>query len=159
LFDTIPVTSSNTIIITIQKVWNSALDEQVKTYLQRFHPQSQMSMGVMIQQLIIGQLGGVIHTADAVSGDTGRILIEYDNWRIGAVVDGQSIPKTIWVDAISEETICDTDDSNILKILSPLVRGAKRAQSELGTALELEWVSELSGHLWFLQARPLEAQV
>lgn len=158
LFDTIPVTTSNTVINTIKQVWDSALDEQVQAYLQRFHHQSQMAMGVIIQQLITGQLGGVIHTANAVSGDTSRMLIEYDNWRIGAVVDGKSIPRTIWVDATTEETVIDIDDSNILEILPPLVSGARRAQSELGMALEIEWVSELSGQLWFLQARPLEAQ-
>ena len=105
---------------------------------------------------------GVIFTADPITGDRSRMIIESVAGLGEALVSGQAeasryvlnpVDGTILEQPDSSESGCLED-----RILEELRTGAILAEADWGVPLDLEWaVDERSGELRWLQARPITA--
>lgn len=115
-------------------------------------------MSVVVQKMIDARAAGVLFTANPVSARRDQVVVDAVAGLGEELVSGRATPDH-WV--ISRDgTVTHRElqgDEPLLgdAELRQLLEGALRAQNGYGTPLDMEWAFDRTGHLWWLQARPI----
>ena len=147
----------------------------------RAMPEAQVSMAVVVQQMVDARTAGVLFTRSPTTGDRSVVVIE-GAWGLGsAVVSGEVTPDRFVVGKITGEiTVRDIRDKHVMH--SPLQGGGthevetpedrrevaclddgqlaqlrdlgRRIERHYGCPQDIEWAFDGSGALMVLQSRP-----
>lgn len=170
------VRTKEDLVNAFKAVKNSGSSEHVKKYHGEAIPSVQIA--VLVQRMINATRAGVAFSRDPVTGDP-TVIIE-GNYGLGkSVVDGDVTPDSIEYSAdgsiktfIGRKSIqinltgtgigtqstpsmdserCSLSEKEIREIANL----AKKVESDLGFAADIEWAIDADGVLWLLQARPI----
>ncbi|MBB2912085.1 pyruvate,water dikinase [Streptosporangium becharense] len=143
-------------------------------------PQDEVAIAVVVQELVPADAAGVLFTADPVTGDRGRVVINA-SWGLGeAVVGGQVTPDTVVVGGPGGEIVEEhVGDKAVMTVRVPggtreepvpeelrrrpvldrdralrLARLGTRIEELYGTPMDVEWTLR-DGKFAVVQARPI----
>ncbi len=136
----------------------SASSDRVISYRGTLADSPSAPMAVVVQRMIAPRYAGVIFTADPVTGDAGYSVIEAVHGLGEALVGGESLASRYRVDGegrIIEEAPAPGGPRIGADIVRELARQSRVAADRMKRHLDLEWAVDDSGHLFWLQARPI----
>ncbi|NHZ38071.1 FAD-dependent oxidoreductase [Massilia rubra] len=172
------VEGESALLDCVKRCWASLWNERAHAYQGRNRADG--GIAVVIQQMIVADAAGVLFTADPISGDAGRTVIE-SCWGLGeGVVSGQASTDTYVVDSDShalmerfvraKPVMCArTADGVAMQEVPPqfvdqpslsdmqaseLAACAARIRRHYGCELDIEWALK-DDSIWILQARPI----
>jgi pyruvate,water dikinase len=120
--------------------------------------QSEAGMAVLVQRMVDARAAGVIFTADPVSGDRGRIVVNAAPGSGEALVGGYRAPDHLVLSrdgTVLERQVQVAGAALDAPRVTELMRDALRAEGELGYPLDMEWAIGRDDRLYWLQARPI----
>lgn len=134
--------------------------ERVRAYSKAAGETNGHGMAVVVQRMVDAHAAGVVFTADPVTSDRGRIVIDAVSGFGESLVGGQITPDHFVVDRQGGKLLESepAGDSSVLseRHLEMLTTEALRAEAEWGgVPLDLEWALDRDGTLYWLQARPI----
>ncbi|MCP2314817.1 pyruvate, water dikinase [Nocardia amikacinitolerans] len=117
------------------------------------------AMAVLVQPFLAAGWGGVVFTADPVTGRTDRMMITASRRGPSAVVGGAEGGWTATTTRRGRVTSVATPDADPLPnaLRRKVIRLALRAERVFGGALDIEWAIDARGRVILLQARPVTA--
>lgn len=170
------------ILERVRQCWLSLFSPRAISYrAQRDVPHHRARMAVILQQMVPAEVSGVLFTADPVSGDTGRIVIEAAPGLGEQVVAGRVTPVRMVLAKSSRKILQRTSDGtpkedpgadpegdceNATTVSRPertvlddptaqrLAQWSTRAEQVLSGPLDMEW-ARCGGDIYLLQARPV----
>ncbi|MDP9861492.1 MULTISPECIES: PEP/pyruvate-binding domain-containing protein [Streptosporangium] len=143
-------------------------------------PHDDVALAVVVQELVPADAAGVLFTADPVTGERGKVVINA-SWGLGeAVVGGQVTPDVVVVDRAGGEVVEErVGDKAVMTVRTPggtreepvpeelrhrpvldraqavrLARIGTRIEELYGTAMDVEWAAH-DGAFFIVQARPV----
>ena len=177
------VRGGDEVIDAVKRCWASLWTGRAIGYRQRQGIRSEdISMAVIVQQLVPAQVAGVAFTANPVTGARDELMINAA-WGLGeAIVSGRVTPDTIVINkqtgAITSQQIANKE---IMTVRSPegtceepvpadkrqraalelgqaaeLARLGVQIEQLYGQAMDIEWALR-NGQIFILQARPITA--
>lgn len=156
------VTGAAAVVAAVRQCWRSLWTDRAIAYRQQQGiAAADVSMAVVVQRMVEPAAAGVLFTADPVTSDRSRMVIEAVPGRGEALVQGSRTPDRYVVDHFSghvrEELPADPAsgpllDAGQVRVLHAL---ARRAEAHFGQPQDLEWAVDAAGTLWLLQARPI----
>jgi pyruvate,water dikinase len=177
------VRGSDEVIRAVKRCWASLWTGRAIAYRQRqgIRPED-VSMAVVVQQLVAAEVAGVVFSANPVTGARGELMINAA-WGLGeAIVSGRVTPDTIVIDkqtgAIASQEIASKDVMTVrleLGTREEPVPAGKRQRAALepaqaaelarlgmkieqlyGQPMDIEWAM-CDGRIFIVQARPVTA--
>ncbi len=142
----------------VQRCLASAAGARAEAYRSEMHANDDVRMAVVVQRMVDATSAGVIFTADPVTGQRDRVVINAVPGLGEALVGGYRTPDhlvlsrdgTVLERAVQGERACVEEAT-----LGQLLRDALKAEAGLGYPLDLEWAIDRDGRLFWLQARPI----
>lgn len=162
------INSDEEVLNSIKGCWQSAFGFKVLVYLKRLclkieRPED-IALGILIQQMINSRFSGVLFTINPVTGDASRLLIEYSTDIDKPVVSGESTPKAVLIDKITNqmENLSTINNPQSIKLeeryIYQLADIGKRIEQHFGCYQDIEWVIDKDASfpedIIILQARP-----
>ncbi|MGD0788593.1 MAG: PEP/pyruvate-binding domain-containing protein [Terracidiphilus sp.] len=177
------IRGGDAVLAAVKRCWASLWTGRAIGYRQRQGiPPQDVSMAVVVQQLVSADAAGVLFTANPVTGARDELLINAA-WGLGeAIVSGLVTPDTIVVSkqtgAIASQEIASKEvltvrlpegtreepvpaDKRKQAALTPpqsaeLARLGMKIEQLYGQPMDIEWAS-CDGRIFILQARPITA--
>ncbi|MEV0032141.1 PEP/pyruvate-binding domain-containing protein [Nocardia sp. NPDC050793] len=117
------------------------------------------AMAVLVQPFLAAGWGGVVFTADPVTGRTDRMMITASRGGPSAVVGGAEAGWTATLTRRGRVASVATPDADPLPngLRRKVIRLALRAERVFGGALDIEWAIDARDRVILLQARPVTA--
>jgi pyruvate,water dikinase len=171
------------VLEAVQRCWESLWTARALGYRARLGiAPGDVALAVVVQQLVPADAAGVLFTANPLSGERGKVMINAA-WGLGeALVGGYVTPDTLVVDkktgAVHSQEISDKEVMTVrldqgtgnapvpaekrnLPVLSPgqageLTHTCARIEELYGVPLDVEWALS-GGQFFILQARPITA--
>ncbi len=119
-------------------------------------------MAVIVQKMITAEVSGIVFTADPISGNRDRIVIEAAPGPGEAIVQGKVVPDRVLIDKKTGDIVHQALASGRLQCclakeyIRELSALAAKVEGLFGCPQDIEWSRE-SGRIWLLQARPITA--
>jgi pyruvate,water dikinase len=171
----------NMVFAAVKRCWASLWTARALSYRTRYGiaPQD-VSLAVVVQQLIPAQAAGVLFTANPLTGARDQLLINAA-WGLGeSLVGGQVTPDTLIVERTSGKLISQTiSEKSVMTVLTPdgtqqeavpedlrkrpvlnptqvaeLVHLGERIAELYARPMDIEWTLH-EGRFWLVQARPI----
>mgnify|MGYP000844246953 CR=1 FL=1 len=165
----------------VLEAWASLFGERVMGYRAAHHLVDEPAMAVVVQAMVPTDVSGVVFTADPVSGDRNRIVVEAALGQGEVVVGGRVAPDTFVVakDALtvvdehlgvqSHKIVAGADGDAVVelspeegsaRVLEPdrvvqIAQLARSVEEHYGTPQDLEWCLDHDGRLLLVQTRPI----
>ena len=139
-FDTHFINKAEDLTEAVQKVWESG----------KFADIGAESMGVIVQQLIDADFGGVGFSKDPTQ-DTEHSVIEMCPGKAARLVDGEVTPWRVNLDGSSEIKLPDNFKQSTLHQIDS---GIKQLADDLKYSVDVEWAVK-DHQLFWLQVRPM----
>ena len=156
------VTGAAAVVAAVRQCWCSLWTGRAIAYrAQQGTAADGIAMAVVVQRMVEPVAAGVLFTADPVTNDRSRMIVEAVPGRGESLVQGSRTPDRYVVDHFSghvrEALPADPGsgpllDSEQVRALHAL---ARRAEAHFGQPQDLEWAVDAAGKLWLLQARPI----
>ena len=156
------VTGAAAVVAAVRQCWCSLWTGRAIAYrAQQGSAADGVAMAVVVQRMVEPVAAGVLFTADPVTSDRSRMIVEAVPGRGETLVQGSRTPDRYVVDHFSghvcEELLSNPGrglllDSEQVRALHAL---ARRAEAHFGQPQDLEWAVDAAGKLWLLQARPI----
>ncbi|MBI1972117.1 MAG: phosphoenolpyruvate synthase [Candidatus Aenigmarchaeota archaeon] len=165
---------------SVKRCWASLFEPRAIFYHRNNNVKMQ-AIAVIVQRLITADKAGVMFTADPVSGDVSKVVIEAA-WGLGeSVVSGQVTPDTYRYDRNSKNVEIQVNKKDTMRIrdffagdtksqpvlpelveaqvlgmeeISSLVEYAERIENHYGAPQDIEWCMERN-KLYIVQTRPI----
>lgn len=172
LFTTVlDVRGTDALLAAVQRCWESAHDPRVIAYAGT----AGAGLAVLVQPLVPAVAAGVAFTADPVTGDRSRTVIDAVAGLGERLVSGEVTPErwTVTEDGVAvRQSVTGGDpghddsahddprhddpvlDGGAARAIAELARGVERV---LGGPQDVEWALEAGGEVVLLQARPITA--
>ena len=119
-------------------------------------------LGVLVQRLVNADAGGVMFSADPVSGDPDVVVVSAVAGGPDALVSGEANGSTYRLDAggdvIAVEKAEDGADLTSGQAVQ-LAEMVRRCADHFGDPQDVEWAFDRDGALWLLQSRPMTTAV
>jgi pyruvate,water dikinase len=168
-YDThLDVTDLPTCLDTVKKCWASLWTYRAYEYRSRAGiGRLDVDMAVIVQELVAADASGVAFTADPVTADTNRLIVEACLGLGDALVSGAVTPDRFVLDkagldivsrSIAGKTACDesTTPSVDDKTVRQVAELALKAEDAFDAPQDIEWA--IAGDdLYLLQSRPITA--
>ncbi|WP_235948882.1 PEP/pyruvate-binding domain-containing protein [Candidatus Frankia alpina] len=169
------------LVDAVRRCWASLFGERVMTYRNSRGVRDEPAIAVVVQRMINADRSAVAFSADPVTGDTGRIVIEAAFGLGEVVVGGQIVPDTYVVDKAgpriaevrigvqNHQIVRGPDGADQRLVLEPGKGGARvlgddeilalaalvdRVQEHYGEPQDTEWAIE-GGRSYLVQSRPI----
>lgn len=116
------------------------------------------TMNIVVQRMVNARAAGVVFTADPVSARRDVLVIDAVEGLGEALVSGEATPDHFVLDRqnrVMQQSVAGTAALLSGSELARLAREARRAEAQAGHPLDLEWAIDVSGELFWLQARPI----
>ena len=157
------VATADECVTAVKRCWASLWTDRAFAYRRANGiDHASAEMAVIIQRMVAAEVSGIAFTADPVTGNRGRIVIEAAPGSGEGVVQGKVVPDRILIDKKTGDILHQTlgvDRSDCcmkaesIRQLSSL---SARVEELFGCPQDIEW-SMASGTIWLLQARPITA--
>jgi pyruvate,water dikinase len=177
------VRGADDVVRAVVEAWASLFAERVLAYRAAHAITAEPAIAVVVQAMVAATAAGVAFTADPVTGDRSRVVIEGAFGQGEVVVGGRVEPDTYVVDKSSRRTLDErigrkshmivagengdtevalSDEEAGRRVLSPaavqdVARLAASVEAHYGAPTDIEWALDASGALHLLQARPITA--
>ncbi|MCE5184807.1 MAG: hypothetical protein LLF76_01620 [Planctomycetaceae bacterium] len=145
----------------VKKCWASVWSKRAFYYRQRNGIEHQsVAMAVIVQTQVNADCAGVMFTADPVTGDIGRIVIESCPGLGDKLVSGTVQPDRFVFDKSGPVQISfaaaspDARSSLLPALAASLAEAAVEIEKAFGGPQDIEWAIE-NGKVFFLQSRPI----
>jgi pyruvate,water dikinase len=142
----------------VERCLASASAARVEAYRSEMRANGGVRMAVVVQRMVDATAAGVVFTADPVTGQSDRILVNAVPGLGEALVGGYRTPDQfvlsrdgVLLDRKVQGGTSVVDEAQ----LGHLLRGALKAEAGLGYPLDLEWAIGEDDQLYWLQARPI----
>ena len=124
--DVLNVRGRDALLAAVRRCWISLFTDLAVLYRMRNRiPQRLAAMAVTVQQMVSADAAGVVFTADPLTGDRGRIVIEA-TWGLGeTLVSGKVAPDRIVLDKRTFHVIESSVGRKTIEIV-PDMAGASR---------------------------------
>ena len=152
------VQGASAIRAAVERCLASAEAARVEAYRNDMHAQGSVRMAVVVQRMVDATAAGVIFTADPVTGERDRVVVNAVPGLGEKLVGGYRTPDHF---VLSREGVvlehkerggpAPVDESR----LRTLLREALRAEAELGYPVDMEWAIGRDDEVYWLQARPI----
>ncbi len=142
----------------VERCLTSAAGARAEAYRSEMHAQTNGNMAVVVQRMVDATAAGVIFTADPVTGQRDRIVINAVRGMGEGLVGGYRTPDHFVVSrdgSVLERQLHGERASIAEARLGDLLRDALTAEAELGYPLDLEWAIGADDRVYWLQARPI----
>jgi pyruvate,water dikinase len=147
------VAGAGELIDAVRKCWDSLHTERVIAY-RRSRQIDEVHMAVLVQRMVDPSVaGGVLFTANPITGCRTEMVVDAAPGLGTAVVDGS---------VIAEHYILNQDTPAVREggCLNPeqlrdLHAAGQRLQQLFGSPQDVEWALDRDGLLWLLQSRPI----
>lgn len=115
------------------------------------------TMNVVVQQMVDARAAGVVFTADPATGRRDLMVIDAIAGLGEALVDGSAVSDHLVLTSDGTQAVRDVGDVPVLsdEDVAHIRTGALRAAQHWGRPMDLEWAIDRTGHLRWLQARPI----
>jgi pyruvate,water dikinase len=142
----------------VRGCWASLMSERAVVYRQRNAiGDDTVAMAVIVQEMVDARCAGVMFTADPLSGDRSRLVIEAVRGLGDALVSGRASPQRVVArreDGAVLERAGDGDAGLNDALVRQLAEAAERVEQVLGPDQDIEWAADAK-QVWLLQARPI----
>ena len=120
--------------------------------------QAQVSMNVVVQQMVDARAAGVLFTVNPVTARRDQVVIDAVSGLGEALVSGHATPDH-WL-LSRDGRVLDQELQGAEPVLtddevSVLLEGGLRAEAQCGAPIDMEWAIDRAGKLQWLQARPI----
>ncbi len=142
----------------VERCLASAYGARAEAYRNEMHAQGEVRMSVLVQRMVDATAAGVIFTADPVTGQRDRIVINAVPGLGEALVAGYRTPDEFVLsrDGASLERKEQAGLTLVIEAqFGNLLRDALKAEAGLGYPLDLEWAVGPDNQVYWLQARPI----
>ena len=142
----------------VEKCFSSAQTGRVKDYHKAMGSPAPTGMAVIVQKMVKAKKAGVLFTADPVTGNPEKVLIEAVPGLGESLVGGSEVSdQYIILRAGGEPDSLQVKDHPLLSAgeLKKMTDEALKAEQHFGRPLDLEWAIDDEGALYWLQARPI----
>ena len=165
----------------VLEAWESLFGERVMGYRAARHLIDEPAIAVVVQAMVPTEVSGVVFTADPVSGDRNRIVVEAALGQGEVVVGGRVAPDTFVVakDTLtvveehlgvqSHKIVAGADGDAVVelspeegsaRVLDPdrvvqIAQLARSVEEHYGTPQDVEWCLDHDGRLLLVQTRPI----
>ncbi|MEU8251111.1 PEP/pyruvate-binding domain-containing protein [Nonomuraea sp. NPDC048916] len=175
------VVGEEALVDAVRRCWGSLWAERAVAYRRRLGiDPGEVRIAVVVQSMVEAETAGVLFTADPVTGDRARIVVDASGGLGEAVVSGLVTPDHYVLDAAGEVTAytpgrrevvirgaagggvtresgTDTPGERLpAEALRELARLAGRVAAHFGRPQDIEW-AYAGGRVSLLQARPMTA--
>lgn len=110
-------------------------------------------MAVLIQPLLDAAFAGVAFSCDPLTYDRNESVVVWTHGLAERLVSGQEGGHTVRVDQEGKASDGDWPDSE--ESLAALAEGLRLLEQKMGQPVDMEWVLDTNGQLWFVQVRPV----
>ncbi|MGW6729655.1 PEP/pyruvate-binding domain-containing protein [Nocardia sp. NPDC055029] len=116
-------------------------------------------MAILVQPFLRAVWGGVLFTADPISGRRDRMVLTAVRSGPSSVVDGSDAGWTATLTRGGRIRRVLTEEGSAMPIMlrRKIIRLASAAERIFGTPLDIEWALDNEGQAFLLQARPITA--
>jgi pyruvate,water dikinase len=142
----------------VQRCLRSAEAGRAAAYRNDHGASGDAGMAVVVQRMVEARVAGVVFTADPLTGDAGRVVINAVPGSGESLVGGYRTPDHFVLardGSVLEREARSADAALDAPRLAELARDALKAEAEFGCPLDLEWAIDRDGELYWLQARPI----
>jgi len=142
----------------VERCLASAAGARAESYRTEMKVAGGPEMAVIVQKMVDATEAGVIFTADPVTGQRDRVVINAVRGRGEALVGGYRTPDHFVLSregAVLERAVQGEQASVDEARLAELLGDALKAEAGLGYPLDLEWAIDRDNQLYWLQARPI----
>ncbi|MCE1246714.1 MAG: hypothetical protein LWY06_08730 [Firmicutes bacterium] len=149
------VKGNEEIIKSIFKCWASVWTDRAWNYRRKNNiPETSLTMAVIIQKMVPADFSGVIFTADPVTGDGNRIIIEMVKGLGDELVSGRAAPFAAGFDKNTHPRQILTEHNIPLTevLLEKLIQTALSIEKHFGSPQDIEWAFA-GNELFILQSR------
>lgn len=161
IYDTaLNISGERQLLEAVARCWDSASSTRARRYrdAQGLEP-GDGGIAVVVQRQISSACAGVAFTADPLTGDPDRIVVECTQGLGDAVVSGAVTPDRIVVDKHSRQIIGHQRGAAYPalpeKRIRQLAEYAVRIERCYARPQDIEWAADVHGRIWILQARPI----
>ena len=165
----------------IKRCWSSLWTARAIHYRLRHHITEQVSLAVVIQQMVASSVSGVLFTVNPVTGASDEMLLNTIHGQGEELVSGQVTPNTVVIEKASgqikqvkmapdlvgsgttlkEQRFHETHSMAMSDIMlsaqqvENLTQLASNVEKHFGIPQDIEWTLDEQQHIWLLQARPI----
>ncbi len=142
----------------VERCMASGVSARAEAYRNEMHAQVNGGMAVVVQRMVDATAAGVIFTADPVTGERERIVINAVSGAGEALVGGYRTADHFVLSregAMLERAVQGERPAVGEARLGHLLREALTAEAGLGYPLDLEWAIGRDDQVYWLQARPI----
>lgn len=186
VYDTVFVPPGGDLIDAVRRVWASACAPRAVEYRRlRGRTPADVSMAVVVQQVVEPRSSGVMFTVDPTRGDLRRVVVSAVFGAGEGLVRGDLSAHAFRVDKETLEIETEVSDLREQVVLDPQAPGGLRRvpvpedlrdapalthdqvvelalvgqalESEAGRPQDVELVVDTEGRIWYLQSRPVTA--
>ncbi|WP_199506067.1 PEP/pyruvate-binding domain-containing protein [Geodermatophilus sp. TF02-6] len=175
------VVGDDAVVDAVRRCWASLWTDRAVAYRRRLRmAPEEVRIAVVVQRMVDAEVAGVLLTADPVTGDRHRLVVEASSGLGEAVVSGLVTPDHYELDrrgrvrvstagrrevvvrsAPGGGTVTDAGDPGGVArlsraVLAELARTGTAVAERAGRPQDMEWALA-DGRLWWLQARPMTA--
>jgi pyruvate,water dikinase len=148
------------LIEAVRRCWVSLYNERAVFYrLKNLVPHRSAAMAVIVQEMVPAEVSGVLFTANPVTGDTTRLIIEGAPGLGESLVSGRVNPERRTLDRQSLRAIEPAGPPRQC-LTGPLTRRlgklGLKAERLFGRPQDIEWAAR-DGRAFLLQSRPITA--
>ncbi len=158
LYDTyLGIANIEDCLTAIKKCWASLWTERAFMYRQKNNfDHRKVKMAAIVQSLVEADISGVLFTADPVSGDDRRIVIEACFGLGEALVSGRVSPDRVVMDKKGPNVISRSMAAPCIndQTAQKLAKLAIKAENEFGCPQDIEWAIR-QDNIFLLQSRPI----
>lgn len=136
----------------------SAATERADAYRRDMNSDGAVRMAVVVQRMVDAAAAGVVFTADPLTGQRDRVVVNAVPGLGEALVGGYRQPDHFVFTrdgSLVEREIAGLDATLDPATLDTLIAEALAAEAGMGRPLDLEWAIDRDGQLFWLQARPI----
>jgi rifampicin phosphotransferase len=142
------------LLAAIANCWDSLDNERASAYRANLGiGRDDVSMAVVVQQMIDPAVAGVVFTANPITGTRTETVIDAVRGLGDKVVDGSVIPDHYRLTA--EGLVAPREGSLTVDQLGRLRDAGRRLEQAFGQPQDIEWAIDQEDQLWLLQSRAI----
>jgi pyruvate,water dikinase len=141
------------VLDALRTCWASLWSPRAVEYRRRAGRDAAADMACVVQRMVPADTAGVLFTADPVSGERDRVVVNVVAGLGEALVSGRATAAQVVLARTGGATLSG-DAAALRAPAEEFVRTAARAEVHFGAPQDLEWATE-GGRVLLLQARPI----
>ena len=156
------VVGADAVLDAVRRCWASLWTDRAVSYRRDAGIDHRaVQLAVVVQRMVPAQVAGVLFTADPVTGQRTRSVIDASPGLGEAVVSGAVNPDHIVVDDGEPDSTVVEHRAGDVALTVPdatwqeLAALGRRVEAHFGAPQDIEWAIDDAGALWLTQSRPI----